>query len=330
MQDAQRWVHLVVSVIKGLKMIHMKVTGFALIALMTAAGVVGLASAQGVETAGARLLELNGLVGQVDIRTSPNAAFNIEIIPGKKLSAQVERDGTTLRIKGPMGRNSRTNCSNWGNNNGRIQSMTINGTRYTQEDLPRIVITGPSSMGLRIKNSFIGGQAGDVGGATIDHTSCQDLTLGNVANDLQASISASGDFHAGNVGGRIEANLSGSGDVKLGNIGGDAEINVAGSGDTRIGLIAGKSEINLAGSGDIDIASVANETEVNIAGSGDVTLGGGRTTLAANIAGSGNVRHNGTAINPEISIVGSGDVIVARLEGQPTVAKMGSGEFRVN
>jgi Putative auto-transporter adhesin, head GIN domain len=307
-----------------------RVTGFALIALLTAAGSVGFSMAQGVETAGARLLELNGVAGNVEVRTSRGAEFNVEIIPGRKMTAEVERDGTTLRIKGPLGANTRSNCGNWGAGNSRRQAMTINGTRYEPEDLPRIIISGPDSMGLRIKRSLIGGSAGNVGGATIDHSGCNDFALGNVARDLEASVSGSGDFQAGAIGGRVEANLAGSGDVEVGNVGQNLELNVAGSGDTRIGQVGGKSKINLAGSGDVQIASVESDTEVNIAGSGDVTLGGGRTQLSANIAGSGNVRHNGIAINPEVSIVGSGDVIVARLEGRPTVSKLGSGEFRVN
>jgi hypothetical protein len=311
-------------------MTQKKLTGFAIIALLTAAGTVGVATAQGAETAGARLLEVNGVAGNVEIRTSRGAEFNVEIIPGRKMTAQVERDGATLRIQGPLGSSTRSNCGNWNSSNNGRNTMTINGTRYEPEDLPRIVITGPDTMGLRIKRSLIGGSAGNVGGATIDHSGCQDFALGNVARDLEASLSGSGDFRSGNVGGRVEANLAGSGDVTLGNVGQNLELNVAGSGDTRIGQIAGKTEINVAGSGDVDIASVENDTEVNIAGSGDVTLGGGRTQLAANIAGSGNVRHNGTAINPDVSIVGSGDVIVARLEGRPSVSKLGSGEFRVN
>jgi hypothetical protein len=311
-------------------MTQKKLTGFAIIALLTAAGTVGFATAQGVETAGARLLEVNGVAGNVEIRTSRGAEFNVEIIPGRKMTAQVERDGTTLRIQGPLGANTRSNCGNWNSGNNRRNTMTINGTRYEPEDLPRIVITGPDTMGLRIKRSFVGGSAGNVGGATIDLSSCQDFALGNVARDLEASVSGSGDFKSGNIGGRVEANLAGSGDVAIGNVGQNLELNVAGSGDTRIGQVAGKTEINVAGSGDVDIASVGSDAEVNIAGSGDVTLGSGRTQLAANIAGSGNVRHNGIAINPEISIVGSGDVIVARLEGNPTISKLGSGEFRVN
>ena len=201
--------------------------GFAGLALLTAAGAVGFASAQGVKTVGARLLELNGVAGQVEIRTSRDAQFNIEIIPGKKMSAQVERDGTTLRIKGPLGPNIRSNCNNWGNSAGRTQEITINGTRYSPDDLPRIIISGPDTMGLRIKRSLIRGVAGNVGGATIDHNGCGDLAIGNIFRDLEANISGSGNFRSGNVGGRVEANVAGSGDVQIGTIGTSLELNAA-------------------------------------------------------------------------------------------------------
>jgi Putative auto-transporter adhesin, head GIN domain len=304
--------------------------GFVGLALVSAAGIVGFANAQGVDTSGARLLEFDGIAGQIEVRTTPGAQFNIEIIPGRKMTANVERDGTTLRIKGPLSTNMRSSCNNWGNASGAPGVMTINGTRYEEGDLPRIIVSGPDSMGLRIKRSLIRGRAGNVGGATIGHSSCGDFALGNVARDLEASISGSGNFRAGNIGGRSEANIAGSGTVTLGSVATDLELNVAGSGDTAIGSVGGKAEINVAGSGDVEIASVSRLTEVNIAGSGDVNLRAGRSELAVNIAGSGDVRHGGTVINPEISIVGSGDVIVARLEGSPRVSKLGSGEFRVN
>jgi hypothetical protein len=316
-------------------MTHRKTIGFLALALLSAAGTVGFSTAQGnsspgVETSGARLLELNGIAGQVEIRTSRGAEFNVEIVPGRKMTAQVERDGTTLRIQGPLGSNVRSNCNGWGGGIGRVEELTINGTRYEPADLPRIIVTGPDTMGLRVKRSLIKGSAGNVGGATIDHSGCGDFAIGNVARDLEASISGSGDFKSGNVGGRVEANLAGSGDVTIGTVGAVLELNVAGSGDTEIGAVSGKSEINVAGSGDVSIASVTDQTEVNIAGSGDVNLRAGRSQLSANIAGSGNVNHGGTAVDPEVSIVGSGDVSVARLEGRPSVSKLGSGEFRAN
>jgi hypothetical protein len=304
--------------------------GIVTTALICAVGLAGIANASGVDMTGARLLEIDGVAGQIEVRTSPGAAYNVQIVQGAKMSANLERDGTTLRVKGPLGSNTRSNCNNWGQGGRNSGVMTINGTRYVAGDLPRIIITAPNTTGLRIKRSLVEGQVGDVGGATINHSSCGNLTLGNVARDLDANVTASGDFGAGNVGGRVEANIAGSGGVKLGNIGGALELNVAGSGDTDIGSVGGRSDVNLAGSGDVDIASVSRFTDVNIAGSGDVTLAAGQSELRANIAGSGNVRHSGTVISPQISIVGSGDVRVARLEGQPRVSRMGSGNFRVD
>jgi hypothetical protein len=316
---------------EGLFMKYYFAFGFMGLALGVAAGAAGLAQAQGVQTSGARLLEFDGIAGQIEVRTSPGAQFNVEIIPGRKMTATLERDGITLRVKGPLSQsNMRSSCQNWGSGDRGPSSMTINGTRYEPGDLPRIIISGPDNMGLRIKRSLVHGQIGNVGGATINHASCGDLALGNVAQDLETNVSASGDFRAGNIGGKAEANVAGSGDVQIGSVGSDLELNAAGSGDTRVDTVGGKAEINLAGSGDVEVASVNQQTEVNIAGSGDVELRAGRSQLSANIAGSGNIRHGGTAVNPAVSIVGSGDVIVARLEGQPRVSKLGSGEFRVN
>jgi hypothetical protein len=63
---------------KGAK--HMRETigfGFIGLVLLSAAGVVSVANAQGVETRGARLLEVTGLAGEVEVRTSPGADFNM-------------------------------------------------------------------------------------------------------------------------------------------------------------------------------------------------------------------------------------------------------------
>jgi len=278
----------------------------------------------------ARLLELDGVVGQVEIRTSPGAAFNVQVTPGAKLSATTERDGITLRVKGPIQRNMRTNCSSSTQNGQRVEEIKIDGVRYKAEDLPKIVVTGPSSMGLRIKRSLVSGRAGDVGGATITMIGCGDFSLGKVARNLELTIAGSGDFRTESVGGDLNASLAGSGNNQTGPVKGNLKLDLAGSGDTNIGSIGGRSEIDLAGSGDVRLGQVQNDVEVNLAGSGDTYIQGGRSRLEANIAGSGNIRHGGTVIDPQINIIGSGDVTAAKLEGNPRVTKMGSGGFKVD
>jgi hypothetical protein len=277
----------------------------------------------------ARLLELDGVVGQVEIRTSPGAAFNVQVTPGAKLSATTEREGITLRVKGPIQGRMRTNCSSYTQNGQRIEEIKIDGVRYKAEDLPKIIVTGPSSMGLRIKRSLVQGKAGDVGGATITMIGCGDFSLGKVARDLELTIAGSGDFRTESVGGDLKASLAGSGNNQTGPVKGNLKLDVAGSGDTTIGAIGGRTAINLAGSGDVRLGQVQNDVEINLAGSGDTYIQSGRSRLEANIAGSGNIRHGGTVIDPQINIIGSGDVSAAKLEGSPRVTKLGSGGFTV-
>jgi hypothetical protein len=309
-----------------LGMRNLQAIGCATVAALATLGTAGSTSATG----SARLLEINGVAGDIDVKTSAGAPFKVEIIPGRKMTAELVQDGGTLRVQGPLGNNTRSQCSNRGQGSARSNVLTINGTDDVEGDLPRILVTGPNTMGLRIKRSLVKGQVGDVGGATISHTSCGDLIIGNVARDLQASVSGPGNIRVGNIGRRTEANVAGSGNLQLGDIGTDLELNIGGSGDTRIGSVKGRAQINSAGSGNVDVKSVLKWVEVNVAGSGDVNLLAGRSELSANIAGSGDVRHSGTVINPKVNIVGAGDVIVARVEGQPRVSKLGSGEFRID
>ncbi|WP_085337938.1 GIN domain-containing protein [Aquidulcibacter paucihalophilus] len=278
----------------------------------------------------ARLLELDGVAGQVEIRTSPGAAFNVQVTPGAKLSATTERDGIVLRVKGPIQGKMRTNCSSYSQNGRRIEEIKIDGVRYTAEDLPKIVVTGPSSMGLRIKRSLISGKAGDVGGATITMIGCGDFALGKVTRNLELTLAGSGDFRTESVGGDLKASLAGSGDNQTGRVGGNLKLDLAGAGNTNIGSIGGRTEINLAGSGNIRLGEVQRDVSINLAGSGDTFIQGGRSRLEANIAGSGNIRHGGTVIDPQINIIGSGDVSAAKLEGSPRVTRLGSGGFRVD
>jgi hypothetical protein len=304
--------------------------GLILAALSGVALAVAGPSAQAQTGGDPRLLELDGFAGQVEIKTAPGAAFNVQIIPGAKLSAKTERSGITLRVVGPIKKDSGTRCSSYNHDGRRVEEMKIDGVRYNQADLPRLVVTAPPSIGLRIKRSLISGRAGDVGGATIALIGCGDFALGNVAKDLELNATGSGEVRVGKIGGDLIASFAGSGNNQTQNIGGRAEVNVAGSGDTQIGAIGGPASINLAGSGNIDIASVQGPLDANIAGSGDLKVRGGRSRLEANIAGSGTIRHGGTVIDPQINILGSGDVSVSRVEGNPTVSKLGSGAFRVD
>jgi hypothetical protein len=282
--------------------------------LLLAAALAGPHAAKAdpaLDVAGARLLEIDRFVGQIEIRTAPGARFSVELIPGRAWNGNVRRDGVAIRVAGDGERLRMTRCEG-GARDGvpSLARVTLDGRTFAAADLPRLVVTGPDTMGLRIKRSILAGRVGDVGGATVEAVGCGDLEIGDVARDLELSAAGSGDVSVGRVGGALTANLAGSGGV-------------------RAGAVGGRTRINLAGSGDVAVASVG-ATEVNLAGSGDVLLGGGSGRLEVNIAGAGDVRHDGEAVEPEIAIIGSGDVSVARVRGAPSVSRMGTGRFAVD
>lgn len=264
-----------------------RISSFSFVALLAALNAAAPANAQ--DTAGS--VEINGVAGYIEIRTSRGAPLRAQITAGRKLSALSSLDDGTLTINGRVGSNARSTCTMIGPPNARIEQTIINGAVYNPEDLPRIVITGSETLTLSINGSVLRGVVGNIDSVSIQQNGCSLLTIGNVA--------------------------------------GDVEINVSGSGKTSFGRIGGKTDINIAGSGDVDVGAVGELVEINIQGSGNVDLKAGRSALLVNIAGSGSVRHGGTVIDPEVNIAGSGNVNVSRVEGDAEVSKSGSGTFRV-
>ena len=230
-------------------MMTLKYDRLLLVSFLGALGMVSPARSQDIT----HTVEINGVAGYLEVRTSRGAALGVRITPGRKLSATSDLDDGTLTINGRIGSNARSACTVVGPPNARVEQTTINGTVYTPEDLPRIVVTGPDSLALNINGSVFRGTSGSIGAASIQQNGCSLLTLGNIAGDL--------------------------------------ELNVTGSGKTSIGAVGGKTDINIEGSGDVDVASVSDQVEINIRGAGNVYLMRGRSQLEVNINGSGSVRH---------------------------------------
>jgi len=107
-------------------------------------------------------------------------------------------------------------------------------------------------------------------------------------NDLDISISGSGDVHFGYEGKKTELNLSGSGEATLEGTTTSLEINISGSGDvTAKDLVASDCDISISGSGDAAV-NVNGDLKTAISGSGDVTYKGS-ASVNASISGSGTI-----------------------------------------
>lgn len=109
-------------------------------------------------------------------------------------------------------------------------------------------------------------------------------------DDLELSISGSGNVDLAIDADQIDSRISGSGDVELE---GSANLNffkVSGSGNlSAYGLLAQESEVRISGSGNARV-QVENRLDVNISGSGDVYYKG-NPAINVNISGSGDL-HN--------------------------------------
>jgi hypothetical protein len=121
--------------------------------------------------------------------------------------------------------------------------------------------------------------AGAAGSAKVSLAGSGAITLGDVAQGLEASIAGSGSAKAHSVAGPVSASIAGSGDVEIaGGAVSKADISIAGSGDVDIAAPVVDLEASIMGSGDVDVASVSGVLQRSVMGSGGVTVGGVRTT----------------------------------------------------
>ena len=292
----------------------MKKGKFATFATLFGLGILSSGAANAQDSV--RLLQVENFVGRIDLQTSNNPNIVVSVIPGRKANANMRQEGQTMRISGNFARIHNMNCNT---RNGRAV-LTINGTRYEAEDLPLISGSISSANGLRIINSELSGAIGNVGGVKMDISGCGDLVIGNIRQDLDASISGSGSLRTGDIGANAKIDISGSGDAEIRNIGNNLHLEVSGSGDFTAGNIGADAKIEATGSSEITIAA-AREIDAEITGSGTLTINGGRSHLTADISGSGDIIHKGTAISPVVEIAGSGDVKFSHIEGAARISK---------
>lgn len=202
------------------------------------------------------------------------------------------------------------------------------GDYHSIEDFPVIRVSAPASASLKVTDSMVHGETGDLSSADVEMDGCGRLTLGDVSGDLRGKIDGSGDIETGDVGGDAVLKISGSGDLATGSIAGSGKFTISGSGDIETGAVANGGDLSIDGSGGIYVDRIDGPLEASVNGSGDIEVDGGETTsFKVTIAGSGDVSFDGAVTNPEIAIMGSGDVWVASYSGKVDKRIMGSGDF---
>lgn len=256
-----------------------------------------------------RILEIKNFVGRIEMRTSSNPNIELRVVPGRKANANITQNANTAIVNGGFAQPVLLSCVK----DGGRDLVRINGTNYEMRDLPTIVATGSVRNGLRVKDSMIFGNVGDIGGASLTLLGCGSLVLGNVAHDLEVENVGGSSFRAGNIGGNAQLSVAGRGNIVVHDVANNLRIDLVGSGQVRAEDIGNIGELGIAGSGNIILAS-ARSVDASIAGSGDIEIIGGRSNVEVGIVGTGDFVHRGISVSPIVSVIGKGNVRLATTE----------------
>jgi hypothetical protein len=184
----------------------------------------------------------------------------------------------------------------------------------TQGTTESVKVEAPSDI---IKNILTEVKNGTLVIRTKDHFSFNNM-FGNkkmlvhvtIKNCNAISLTGSGDvyFKEGIAANDLNLSITGSGDITGKITAKNINCSVTGSGDLRVTGRADNSKVNVTGSGDFSGRDLTTDTTVVfVGGSGDASVYA-TSTLKANVTGSGDVHYGGHPKNISKSTSGSGDI----------------------
>ena len=285
----------------------------------------------------------------VETTTDPNIRVSHE---DNMRGVNLFTDGGSLKIDGGINKPDGNDCKGYygsfsislfkKHNQGKV------GGYKNLDDFPKLSLSAPKDTKLIIRNSIPFLTAGDLGAADLKLSSCGKVDLGDLSDELKASIRGSADLQMGHVGGNAALEIRGSGDVIMG----DAKelyLKVSGSGDVEAGNVRA-AEIKVTGSGDVELGNVNGPLGVESLGSSDLRIGdvvgdfiydgGGSVDLRASsvsgrifvdVNGSGDVSiHDGKAISLKVSTSGASEFDFGGVAETADLYARGASDIYVN
>ncbi len=308
--------------------------------------VVAEAATTGPLTFDATSVIVDDFIGtlNVEVVDNPEVALTITGAEDKLADIAVQFDGSSLVVRrgmGATGLSQGLDLAAYPVINLRVPA----GIPLTIDDMDGEAIIGNLNAPVRIYAASLDATIGDVSAADIDRFGSGDLTFGNIAGALTATLSGSGDISVESAA-TVDVKKRGSGDIILGAVSGtvtaemrgSGNIRIAaaqavnikkrGSGDAELGEIGGQFNYESAGVGDVDVASVDGPVTIDATSSGKIYIhGGSADPLRLSLAEYSDFTFDGVAVDPDIST--SGASIIKLQEYVGDFRASGRGDIRV-
>lgn len=273
------------------------------------------------QSAGAPVVEIENFIGEVRIEQGARLDARLERSGGA--AADIRAQGGAVLVDGgqPM---RRMRC------HGRGEGQRVGVSRRDAvafSELPLLIITTPDPAALRLHQSIVRAEAGELASLSLGLSQCGAFESGAIRGDADIAVSGSADVETGDVGGSLDAGVSGSGDLQLGAVGGAATVGVSGSGNVQMRDVDGALSVRVSGSGDVTASDVAT-LSARSSGSGDIEIGNAPGGIDYHSSGSGDLQ---VRVTSDVSVRASGSsaVRIAAMNGALDVNASGSGAVRI-
>ena len=277
-------------------------------------------AALSLQASSAPEVTISDFVGEITLEQGPQLSVQVERQAGNE-AVDVAEAANTITIDG--GQSTRR----WGCY-GRSSDQRVGPNRSSAkafDDYPRLVITSPEPVNLKIERSIVEAVTMDLSELNLGARACGRFVAGDIAGDTDIGLGGSMIAMIGNIGGDASLSLSGSGSIEAGTIEGGLEGSISGSGDLSAGRIGGDVSFGGSGSGQADFGDVGGTMSVRLSGSGDVTAGDVRP-LTVSTSGSADVEVGDVSGPIAFRATGSGDLSAQNFSGL-TMSTSGSSAF---
>lgn len=239
-------------------------------------------------------LELDNIAGHISVAVGGDKiAIDIAGQPEELAAMDVRADGQSVRIKSTLHRHNVRNADELA----QVRISVPKGTALSLDGVIGHMEAGDTGGDISVDSGALKGEIGAVKSAHLDGSGAIDLTIGDIAGDLDLDSSGAA---------KIKAKSAAS-----------AHLDISGASDVDIGALRGGFSADINGHGRIDIGTVNGPVNVDMSGAGEVLIKGGRANpLRVEVSGVGRFEFDGDAVDPNLEASGLAQIKIRSYTGK--------------